>query len=110
MKRRPPRTTRADPLLPYTTLVRSRGAVAIRTWLPPDRTDRASLKPARERVPDAGRQPARDRPRSHPDTGRNRSRREGCGLVANRKPRRPERSEEHTSELQSLMRLSYAVF
>src|SRR3546814_8353430 len=32
------------------------------------------------------------------------------GKPAPPRPRRPDRSEEHTSELQSLMRISYAVF
>src|SRR3546814_8482555 len=31
-------------------------------------------------------------------------------LAASKAPLRPKRSEEHTSELQSLMRISYAVF
>src|SRR3546814_2802458 len=45
--------------------------------------------------------PNRTTPRTHPTTG----------FISMRKPvRRSERSEEHTSELQSLMRISYAVF
>src|SRR3546814_2325334 len=36
--------------------------------------------------------------------------RRAFGLVARRAQRLPLRSEEHTSELQSLMRISYAVF
>src|SRR3546814_5869014 len=69
MVRRPPRSTRADTLFPYTTLFRSESALQ-------------SPPPFR-----------------------------GGGL-----PRHPPppswaiRSEEHTSELQSLMRISYAVF
>src|SRR3546814_3129463 len=47
--------------------------------------------------------------------GRGRDRRagRGQGLPGDLSPRRPDprrRSEEHTSELQSLMRISYAVF
>src|SRR3546814_12048808 len=34
----------------------------------------------------------------------------GCGLEALEYPACTKRSEEHTSELQSLMRISYAVF
>src|SRR3546814_10526959 len=34
----------------------------------------------------------------------------GCGLSPCRTPGTTPRSEEHTSELQSLMRISYAVF
>src|SRR3546814_2348508 len=33
-----------------------------------------------------------------------------CGLASSEGERRRQRSEEHTSELQSLMRISYAVF
>src|SRR3546814_1117206 len=84
MIRRPPRSTRTDTLFPYTTLFRScpgwRGSP--RRWRPP---------PFRRR----GRYGARD----------------GCRAAPPRRPRRCRpRSEEHTSELQSLMRISYAVF
>src|SRR3546814_1225388 len=88
MIRRPPRSTRTDTLFPYTTLFRSCRGCA-----------------------------------SHGRAG-------GCGGVGRRGVRRwwgcrgaregsggvcrasvpPSRSEEHTSELQSLMRISYAVF
>src|SRR3546814_12226725 len=80
MIRRPPRSTRTDTLFPYTTLFRSSFEL------------RAS----------AGRfglflaityRPRRIALRSHNDP-----------LT------RDKRSEEHTSELQSLMRISYAVF
>src|SRR3546814_2865495 len=36
--------------------------------------------------------------------------RSGCATRSRRRKRRSSRSEEHTSELQSLMRISYAVF
>src|SRR3546814_15280117 len=83
MIRRPPRSTRTDTLFPYTTLFRS----------------------ARHRQPvhAAGRR----RPGGAPaaDVGR------AAGAVRHRQAeRRALRSEEHTSELQSLMRISYAVF
>src|SRR3546814_1108641 len=85
MIRRPPRSTRTDTLFPYTTLFRS---------------------------------------------GARRFRNRGAGCIMVRDPRRvagvdsewkavtttgrtsdnAQRSEEHTSELQSLMRISYAVF
>src|SRR3546814_2348272 len=61
-----------------------------------DRLRRApAQQPARDAVPGArlGRAPARAR-----------------GVVAALDGRRLRRSEEHTSELQSLMRISYAVF
>src|SRR3546814_9318056 len=82
--RRPPRSTRTDTLFPYTTLFRSRG---------PRSRGRARKKALRRGS--AGRRfppPAPAPRRSHRDRDRTR------------------RSEEHTSELQSLMRTSYAVF
>src|SRR3546814_5142036 len=86
MIRRPPRSTRTDTLFPYTTLFRS---PACRR-----RSGRRSPAPARS----SGNR-RRRRPRS--PAGR---------AGAARRPRRRARSEEHTSELQSLMRISYAVF
>src|SRR3546814_4009291 len=81
MIRRPPRSTRTDTLFPYTTLFRSPHA---RPALPT----------------------TRDYPTSYA----------GDGVLGRRAVEiswrefyRP-RSEEHTSELQSLMRISYAVF
>src|SRR3546814_9693194 len=80
MIRRPPRSTRTDTLFPYTTLFRSRRR----------RADRVSrLSAMRDRFSS----------RYRADRGRWRH------VV-----RRDGRSEEHTSELQSLMRISYAVF
>src|SRR3546814_7003415 len=90
MSRRPPRSTRTDTLFPYTTLFRSRTGLPIPS-------DPAFL----EAVPKRARS-------FHPAFKfcRNRFRRSfvriGAWLVG--------RSEEHTSELQSLMRISYAVF
>src|SRR3546814_3524201 len=86
MIRRPPRSTRTDTLFPYTTLFRSRDA-----HRHADRRD--------------GGQEA-DLPGQTHRTDR-RDRRDGR---PRRDRRRRERSEEHTSELQSLMRTSYAVF
>src|SRR3546814_3544999 len=80
MIRRPPRSTRTDTLFPYTTLFRS------------------AQREGRGRLLDLRR--ARDAPRP----GRRNGDRKGEA------PRRAQRSEEHTSELQSLMRISYAVF
>src|SRR3546814_4515892 len=104
MVRRPPRSTRTDTLFPYTTLFRSH------PFRRPRRSGRCGT-PGREGAAQKGRitklgdhgivghsqfliamrsRPARHRlRRPRPDSGR---------------------SEEHTSELQSLMRISYAVF
>src|SRR3546814_11914402 len=93
MIRRPPRSTRTDTLFPYTTLFRSgrpsrspigRGACGL------CRAD-ARLRGQRRRS---------DRALQGTDRGLH-----GPARGAFR-----ERSEEHTSELQSLMRISYAVF
>src|SRR3546814_7591921 len=91
MIRRPPRSTRTDTLFPYTTLFRSDGAALQRR------------SPARTAVHGA----------SELQAQRSGSR---CGTrhVRDHAPCNSERnklrSEEHTSELQSLMRISYAVF
>src|SRR3546814_9408340 len=82
MIRRPPRSTRTDTRFPYTTLFRSLGRAG----------------PA----PDAGRDPRAIRP-DRAQGPLDRARHAALGGS-------PERSEEHTSELQSLMRISYAVF
>src|SRR3546814_4815558 len=104
MLRRPPRSTRTDTLFPYTTLFRSR-----RVLPDPHRRDRA-------------RDQARLLVGAHPRNGRARAGAELPGPdrgPAHRaldhpqlrlEPGRRQRSEEHTSELQSLMRISYAVF
>src|SRR3546814_3969034 len=103
MIRRPPRSTLTDTLFPYTTLFRSIGdqvapdcssqTIANRFWL----------------AEQGG------KPRVAPlDAQRARCERFGdCTECSGRKRQREiltSRSEEHTSELQSLMRISYAVF
>src|SRR3546814_5173736 len=100
MIRRPPRSTRTDTLFPYTTLFRSEVLGPV-------------VGPA-VRISDRMRQLVLDEVGPNPQH-----------LVQDRACRRPEavaghrvaveakpaqRSEEHTSELQSLMRISYAVF
>src|SRR3546814_3049370 len=91
MIRRPPRSTRTDTLFPYTTLFRSKGV----------RGGDASRKLSKGQ--DRGAIP------SNAAAQRN--------FVAILEPsalravgKGDMRSEEHTSELQSLMRISYAVF
>src|SRR3546814_10210628 len=100
MIRRPPRSTRTDTLFPYTTLFRSDPAPAR-----PRPEHRQRRYPGlRSRGPEADRLHAQQRPerlRRDPHDDRR---------SAFSRPRKCARSEEHTSELQSLMRISYAVF
>src|SRR3546814_3821020 len=106
MIRRPPRSTRTDTLFPYTTLFRS------------DRHHRKLHAQGRDRQ-------GRSEPRglSHDRPHRHMGGREALACPAAHRHRRRHwrvfplpaadrrgRSEEHTSELQSLMRISYAVF
>src|SRR3546814_1918117 len=89
MIRRPPRSTRTDTLFPYTTLFRSGLPVtALRTWA--DEIGAEALAVMTD--------PA-DLPGWRTD-----NQREWRNISGHN------RSEEHTSELQSLMRISYAVF
>src|SRR3546814_7703578 len=100
MERRPPRSTRTDTLLPYTTLFRSRDHGVAHTRRRPRRRGLGAAGadglPGR---PHSSRWPAGAVERHHAEPAA-RCRRRGAGA----------RSEEHTSELQSLMRSSYAVF
>src|SRR3546814_4730634 len=96
MIRRPPRSTRTDTLFPYTTLFRSSAACPRRAP--------AAWGASRSRDASACRAPP-------PSPSRFRSSRSYPPLHPRlRALRRGDRSEEHTSELQSLMRISYAVF
>src|SRR3546814_7125810 len=100
--RRPPRSTRTDTLFPYTTLVRSVEVPGLEVVLARDRPEVDDLEVLGERQDDLV--DVRELvPRGvHEDAVR----------VALERPDRcgDRRSEEHTSELQSLMRISYAVF
>src|SRR3546814_10279123 len=97
MIRRPPRSTRTDTLFPYTTLFRSKDAKVsaknIQVWM----SAQTAAAPA------------------HPATApallylRHQCRRHAHTALAHHCAAK-RRSEEHTSELQSLMRISYAVF
>src|SRR3546814_1332851 len=81
MIRRPPRSTRTDTLFPYTTLFRSTTPCCVRG---PYRSARSALIES-----------------------------DVCPIFPNLALPSPffaRRSEEHTSELQSLMRISFAVF
>src|SRR3546814_3159795 len=86
MIRRPPRSTRTDTLFPYTTLFRSIARGSPGLFRCDERDDRGAPQ-CRLRG---------SRPRRLWKAGQ---------LL-----RTSDRSEEHTSELQSLMRISYAVF
>src|SRR3546814_8387876 len=96
MIRRPPRSTLTDTLFPYTTLFRSFGdAAGAGKDAAPVRFRRDRGRPGQRRVADDRQSDPRISLARHPD-------REIFGDQI--------RSEEHTSDLQSLMRISYAVF
>src|SRR3546814_5489081 len=125
MIRRPPRSTRTDTLFPYTTLFRSHddhlldaGHTAIgvhrafeRIGVAPEPAREESGGPFRHARQNGrtgeeddimlGLDPADEEPAVAPRP---------AAVVLGRRLRRQIRSEEHTSELQSLMRISYAVF
>src|SRR3546814_6941270 len=113
MIRRPPRSTRTDTLFPYTTLFRSRQHLR----LPALRRPRAVLVGGKTNggLPEGRRffLPCR-RPADPCPTLRHESvvhRHAGDSVNAlGLEPFGLLRSEEHTSEFQSLMRTSYAVF
>src|SRR3546814_3614406 len=111
MIRRPPRSTRTDTLFPSTPLFRSRGSSQ-----PPRPTTRPPS--AGHHIQCTGSRPKASStlyrmlliavhsiPQARPATTQDSSAMVSAGgvCIANR-------SEEHTSELQSLMRISYAVF
>src|SRR3546814_7458392 len=100
MIRRHPRSTRTDTLFPYTTRFRSGRRLQYRDC---DRRGRAVHLPL-----------AVDRQRSSRRGSVRRDDGDRDSFMVKRSCRGPRddtpRSEEHTSELQSLMRISYAVF
>src|SRR3546814_3034533 len=109
MRRRPPRSTRTDTLFPYTTLVRPRRAPCGQRSRVPRRRHR---DPARCASPCELPGPAAMRARVGREVA---FAGEQADFVCARGIdeeglARPDRSEEHTSELQSIMRISYAVF
>src|SRR3546814_7874057 len=122
MIRRPPRSTRTDTLFPYTTLFRSAHllccslgghlfvAPGLCSFTGPSRYDEKRYPPLilySAHFPAEHESPSADRGFSPwPSPAASRSGQPHapacrCGC---------DRSEEHTSELQSLMRISYAVF
>src|SRR3546814_14086867 len=97
--RRPPRSTRTDPLFPYTTLFRSQAL----SLLPGNPLGRQTMRSGNIlEWPFIIGDIVKKEPCLH------------CGMKGVRVQGRlwiiGPRSEEHTSELQSLMRISYAVF
>src|SRR3546814_10364465 len=104
MIRRPPRSTRTDTRLPYTPLFRSPGEAA----------GGGGRRPFRQAAHRLGEVPGGGRRRRYIvrlNEMLMRSSWIGLGLTLwRRKLRNMSRSEEHTSELQSIMRISYAVF
>src|SRR3546814_9995018 len=102
MIRRPPRSTRTDPLFPYPTLFRSADrAIGVARGRP--RARRRSGPVGAGKLFHGAATESDDTNEQHDRT---------THLIS---PSLPEcndrdRSEEHTSELQSLMRISYAVF
>src|SRR3546814_3635457 len=93
MLRRPPRSTRTDTLFPYTTLFRSE-----------DDSGATGIGPGHCRQVE---------PHAHLVADRVQEALVGDAELApvdGQLPDNADRSEEHTSELQSLMRISYAVF
>src|SRR3546814_2782682 len=94
MIRRPPRSTRTDTLFPYTTLFRSSNSTAVA----PTVTDATLCAGCCGNT-------------TSPFEGHAENVAVDCGNTCNPMTSSGcRRSEEHTSELQSLMRISYAVF
>src|SRR3546814_9059324 len=99
MIRRPPRSTRTDTLFPYTTLFRSQREDSVDQLRCGVADDGEVLEVDLRLLDEAAALLAGD--------GRQRAVADGRGAIAEAADHR---SEEHTSELQSLMRISYAVF
>src|SRR3546814_3974868 len=102
MRQRPPKSTRTDTRFPYTTLCRSERA---------EQEDHRQARRHRQQDAEADEQPggaaqvvAHQRPGGIAELPQDLPSAAGCPDIP------AERSEEHTSELQSLMRISYAVF
>src|SRR3546814_7125061 len=112
MIRRPPRSTRTGTLFPYTTLFRSSDIGRIR-----EIAEYCNQLPVPERHPYAGDLVFTAFSGSHQDAikkGMAAMKQSNSGLwevpYLPIDPQDVGKSEEHTSELQSLMRISYAVF
>src|SRR3546814_10572024 len=101
MIRRPPRSTRTDTLFPYTTLFRSP-----LHFLRDRRLHQPKAHPFDHCA--AERRRGRKTQGAEAPTGQWQQQQQGDDGAL--QPGTTRRSEEHTSELQSLMRISYAVF
>src|SRR3546814_3504875 len=99
MIRRPPRSTRTDTLFPYTTLFRSVSQISVSASR---RRRLGRRRPLRR--------PCRYLGDSRMGQGTRLIMHNSWSSAEYRCLPEPHRSEEHTSELQSLMRTSYAVF
>src|SRR3546814_3694625 len=139
MIRRPPRYTRTDTLFPYTTLFRSPDRIRIKgiaSIIPEEDVEIRRWPRVAGREGEGARHRIGDDVFIGPDIIRPRQnlhrlrpvlsvigikpylcaddraqKRLGCvGVFVGEVLPQPQRSEEHTSELQSLMRISYAVF
>src|SRR3546814_9552783 len=113
MIRRPPRSTLTDTLFPYTTLFRSPCSSA--RSAPAAHVRRGRRQPGKRECrlhPHAARAKTRSTLpwSSHASGAGNGVRTQTVEYRRGRTSSRCRRSEEHTSELQSLMRISYAVF
>src|SRR3546814_7076944 len=107
MLRRPPRSTRTDTLFPYTTLFRSQPLALVADYGAIAMAELASISERRiEQLvnPALSGLPAFLTPHGGLNSGLMVAQYTAAALVSEN------RSEEHTSELQSLMRSSYAVF
>src|SRR3546814_5064043 len=109
MIRVPPRSTRTDTLFPYTTLFRSYRQTMVEVLERRDPREQVVVPDAEDRAA-AGHiegRPLNHLARRGAQIRVSREQIERCVLSIERNA---VRSEEHTSELQSLMRISYAVF
>src|SRR3546814_5508758 len=99
MIRRPPRSTRTDTLFPYTTLFRSHPVAYRRPTEIPDQLEIDAFFFRETQFPG-----------QNGKASVNQGQKADTERVQRHKSPPISRSEEHTSELQSLMRISYAVF
>src|SRR3546814_5029468 len=107
MIRRTPESTRTDTLFPYTTLLRDHRLRAVMDRVEAPK-EREAVEAAVEPILHEIRRDEHDRELHHPRQRRDpgAERRLATRMVVDERLR----SEEHTSELQSLMRISYAFF